>query len=57
MNQPTINIAVVNIATINKATNAIAMIKDPTIVIETIGTTIALNIEHRLILHSWGRVS
>jgi hypothetical protein len=44
MNQATVNIAVVNIATIIKATNATAMIDDPTIIIKTIGTTIARDV-------------
>jgi hypothetical protein len=38
-----VNIAVVNIATSIKTTNATAIIDDPTIVIETIDATIALN--------------
>ena len=44
VNQATISIAVRNIATIIKATNAIAMITDLTIVIETINAAIALNV-------------
>ncbi len=43
MNQATINIAVVNIGTINEATGVTAMIYNPTIVIETIVATIALH--------------
>jgi hypothetical protein len=43
MNQATVNIAVVTIGTITKATNATAMINKPTIVIKMIGTTIALD--------------
>jgi hypothetical protein len=43
MNQATVNIAVINIATTIKAANATTMINDPTIIIETIGTTIVLN--------------
>jgi hypothetical protein len=43
MNQATINIAVVNIMTTIKATNATAMIDNPTIIIEMIDATIALN--------------
>jgi hypothetical protein len=42
MNQATISIAVVNIGTIIKATDATAMINDLTIIIETIGAMIAL---------------
>ncbi len=43
MNQTTISISVVNIATTNKAANVTAMIDDPTIVIKTIGAMIALD--------------
>jgi hypothetical protein len=43
MNQATFNIAVVNIATTIKATDATMMIADLTIVIKTIDTTIALD--------------
>jgi hypothetical protein len=43
MNQATVNITVINIATIIKATNATAMIYNPTIIIEMIGATIALD--------------
>jgi hypothetical protein len=43
MNQATVNIIVINILTTIKAINVTAMIDDPTIVIETIGATIALN--------------
>jgi hypothetical protein len=42
MNQATVSIAVVNIATIIKVTDATAMIDDPTIVIKTIGAMITL---------------
>jgi hypothetical protein len=42
MNQATGSIKVVNIQTTIKATNAIATIANPTVVIETINTTIAL---------------
>jgi hypothetical protein len=44
MNQATVSIAVVNIATIIEATDATAMIDNPTIVIKTIGVTIALKV-------------
>jgi hypothetical protein len=44
VNQDTINIAVVNIATMIEATNATAMIDNLTILIETIDATIALNV-------------
>jgi hypothetical protein len=43
MNQATVNIAVITIPTIIKATNATAMINDPTILIEKIGVMIALD--------------
>ncbi len=43
MNQANINIAVINIMTIIKTTDVTAMINDPTIIIKTIDTTIALN--------------
>jgi hypothetical protein len=43
VNQATVNITVVNITTITKATNVTAMIDDPTIVIKRIGATIVLN--------------
>jgi hypothetical protein len=43
MNQATVNIAVVNIAAIIEVTNVVAMIANPTIVIKTINTMIALN--------------
>jgi hypothetical protein len=46
-NQASINIAVVTIATIIKATNAIATIVDLTIIIKTIDATIALNLTTR----------
>jgi hypothetical protein len=42
MNQATINIAVINITTIIKATDATVMINNPTIVIKTISAMIAL---------------
>jgi hypothetical protein len=47
VNQATINIAVVSITTIIEATDAAAMIDDPTIIIKTIGATIALNVTTR----------
>jgi hypothetical protein len=47
VNRATVNIAVVNIATIIEATNATAMIDNPTIIIKTIGATIALNVTTR----------
>jgi hypothetical protein len=47
MNQATINIAVINIVTIIKATNATAMIDNPTIVIKTIGIAVALEVMSR----------
>jgi hypothetical protein len=43
MNQTTDSIAVVNIATTIEATKVIAMIANPTIIIKTIDTTIALD--------------
>ncbi len=43
VNQATVNIAVVNIATTIKATDGTVMIDDPTIVNEMIGATITLN--------------
>jgi hypothetical protein len=43
VNQATINITVVNIATTIEATDATTIIEDPTIAIKTINTTIALN--------------
>jgi hypothetical protein len=46
-NQATVNIAVVTIATIIEATNTTTMIDDPTIVIKTIGATIALEVTTR----------
>ncbi len=53
VNQATISIAVVNIANTIKATNATAMINNPTIVIKTISTTIALDATTR----TWGATS
>jgi hypothetical protein len=43
VNQATISIVVVNIATTIKATNATATIANPTIIIETINATIDLD--------------
>jgi hypothetical protein len=43
VNQATVNITGITIGTIIKATSATLMIKDQTIVIKTIGATIALN--------------
>jgi hypothetical protein len=43
VNQATVNIAVVNIATTTKATDATAMINNPTNVIKMINATIALD--------------
>ena len=43
VNQATVNIAVVNTATIIKVTDATAMIDNPTIVIQTIGAMITLD--------------
>jgi hypothetical protein len=42
MNQATVNITVVTIATVIEVTNATAMINDPTIIIKMIGAAIAL---------------
>jgi hypothetical protein len=47
VNQATVNIAVVTTTTIIKATDAIAMIADLTIVIKTIDATIDLNVTTR----------
>jgi hypothetical protein len=47
VNQATISIAVVTTATIIEATDAIAMITNLTIVIETIDATIALYVMRR----------
>ncbi len=47
MNQATGSIVATNIATIIGATNAIATIANPTIIIETIDTTIALDVTTR----------
>jgi hypothetical protein len=47
VNQATIIIAVGNIVTIIEATNATAMINNPTVVIETIGIAIALKVTTR----------
>jgi hypothetical protein len=47
VNLATVNTAVVNIATIIEATDATAMIDNLTIVIKTIGATIALNARTR----------
>jgi hypothetical protein len=47
VNQATVSIAVVNIATIIEATDATKKIDDPTIVIKTIDATIALKVTAR----------
>jgi hypothetical protein len=47
MNRATVSIVVASIATNIKATNATAMIANPTIVIETINAMIALNVTTR----------
>jgi hypothetical protein len=53
VNQATVNIAVINIATIIEATNATAMIDDLTIIIKMIGAMIALDAATR----TWGATS
>jgi hypothetical protein len=47
VNQANVSITVINIATIIEATNSIAMINNPTIIIETINATIALEVTTR----------